>query len=86
MNMQNKFSRRNFIQTAIVGFGSLLLFPHYTNLLLKSFWRFFTDEGAALVNAIVEQIIPADEWPGAKETAITNFSCSLLQQSLFEVE
>jgi gluconate 2-dehydrogenase gamma chain len=36
-------------------------------------WRFFTDAEAMLVDAIAEQIIPPDEWPGGKDSGATNF-------------
>jgi gluconate 2-dehydrogenase gamma chain len=36
-------------------------------------WRFFTAEEAELVEAIIEQIIPADQDPGAKQAGVINF-------------
>jgi hypothetical protein len=54
------------------GAGSLLLIAKCTNA-PKSSWRFFTDEEASLVDAIVEQIIPTDEWLGAKDAKVTNY-------------
>lgn len=36
-------------------------------------WRFFTNEEAGLVDAIVEQIIPTDEWMGARDAGVTNY-------------
>ncbi len=71
MNKKN-FSRRNFIQMAIAGSGSLLLLPNCTGF-AGSYGRFFTIEEASLLDAIVEQIIPADEWPGAKDAGCTNY-------------
>ena len=71
--MKNSLSRRHFVQMAVIGSGSLLLFPRCSNLSDKSSWRFFSEKEAFLVDAIVEQIIPADEWPGAKEAGVTNF-------------
>lgn len=66
------YSRRKFIKTLSIGAGSLLLLPGCT-FGRTSEWRFFTNEEANLVDAIVEQIIPADEWPGAKDARVTNF-------------
>jgi gluconate 2-dehydrogenase gamma chain len=70
---KNDLHRRRFIQMAALVSGGVLLFPRCTNLPIKSPWRFFTEEEASLVDAIIEQIIPADEWPGAKEAGVTNF-------------
>jgi gluconate 2-dehydrogenase gamma chain len=36
-------------------------------------WRFFTDQEAATVAAICEQIIPADRDPGARDAGVVNF-------------
>ena len=71
--IKNDLSRRRFIQMAALGSGSLLLFPRCTNPATKSPWRFFTEREGSLVNTIVEQIIPTDEWPGAKDAGVANF-------------
>lgn len=66
------YSRRKFIKTLSIGVGSLLLLPRCTFGKISA-WRFFTQEEGVLVDAIVEQIIPTDEWPGAKDAMVTNF-------------
>ena len=71
--MKNTLSRRHFMQMATIGTGSLFLLPRCTNLANQSSWRFFTEKEASLVDAIIEQIIPTDEWLGAKEAGVTNF-------------
>lgn len=71
--MKNTLSRRHFIQMAAIGSGSLLLLPGCTNLSAKSTWRFFTEKEALLVGLIVEQIIPTDEWPGARDAGVVNY-------------
>jgi len=38
-----------------------------------SAWRFFTADEARTVDAICEQLIPADKDPGAREAAVVNF-------------
>lgn len=68
---KTNLSRRRFIGMVALGSGSILLFSRCS--VPKSFWRFFTEEEAALVDAIVEQIIPTDEWAGAKDAGVTNF-------------
>ncbi len=39
----------------------------------QSRWRFFTEEEARTVDAICEQIIPADRDPGASEARVVNY-------------
>ena len=36
-------------------------------------WRFFTAAEARTVDAICEQIIPADQYPGARQAGVVNF-------------
>lgn len=36
-------------------------------------WRFFTAAEARTVGAIVEQLIPADDFPGAREAGVVNY-------------
>ncbi len=38
-----------------------------------SWWRFFSQHESRLVDAIAEQIIPADEDPGAHDAGVVNF-------------
>ncbi len=37
------------------------------------YWRFFTAAEARTVDAVCEQIIPADGFPGAREAGVVNF-------------
>jgi gluconate 2-dehydrogenase gamma chain len=67
----NKLNRRHFVQIAVLGTGGLCLLPRCTRS--KTQWRFFTDAEAFTVNAFAEQIIPADEWPGGRDSGVTNF-------------
>lgn len=69
----NIFSRRHFIQMAAIGSGGILLLPACVNQAAKPIWRFFTKQEASLMDAIAEQIIPTDEWPGGKEAGVTNY-------------
>jgi len=73
LNMKNKISRRQLIRMAAIGSGSLLLLPGCTNLSTKSSWRYFTEKEASLAGFIVEQIIPTDEWLGARDAGVVNF-------------
>ena len=38
-----------------------------------AYWRFFTAAEARTVDAICEQIIPADDFPGARQAGVVNF-------------
>jgi gluconate 2-dehydrogenase gamma chain len=71
MAISNKFTRRRFVKLAAVGAGSICLPPGCS--VPDSGWRFFTDAEAILVDAIAEQIIPSDEWPGGRDSGTTNF-------------
>jgi gluconate 2-dehydrogenase gamma chain len=37
------------------------------------YWRFFTEAEARTIDAICEQIIPADDFPGARAAGVVNF-------------
>jgi len=64
--------RRKFIQSISLASGSLLLFPACGGS-QKSVWRFLSDDEALTIIAIAEQIIPADEDPGATDAGVVNF-------------
>ncbi|MDP3916011.1 MAG: gluconate 2-dehydrogenase subunit 3 family protein [Bacteroidota bacterium] len=61
-------NRREFIKSASLAFGSVLLFP--SCLKQKSSFRFFTPEDASCIIAFCEQIIPKDESPGATDAGV----------------
>lgn len=67
----NDLTRREFIKIAGAGVGSAMLVPACAQK--PGAWRFFTDAEALVVEAITEQIIPADDVPGAKEANVINF-------------
>ncbi len=71
MNPQNKLSRRRFVQMAVLSAGGLSVFARCTKA--YSDWRFFTGSEAKLMDALADQIIPPDDWPGGKESGVTNF-------------
>lgn len=71
--MKSTLSRRHFIQVITFGSGSLLLFSQCTSHSIKSSWRFFTEKEALLVGYMVEQIIPTDKWPGARDAGVVNY-------------
>jgi len=71
MASQDKFSRRRFAQLAALGTVGICLLSRCSNA--KSYWRFFSDSEAQIMDALADQIIPADEWPGGRESGVTNF-------------
>jgi gluconate 2-dehydrogenase gamma chain len=66
-----KLERRQFIHLALLGTGSICLLPGCSKR--SSEWRFFTNEEALLIDAVAEQIIPTDEWPGGRDSGVTNY-------------
>jgi gluconate 2-dehydrogenase gamma chain len=69
--MKKGLTRRKFVRLAAAGAGTLCLLPGCSGEERR--WRFFTGEEASLVDAVADQIIPPDEWPGGKESGVTNF-------------
>jgi gluconate 2-dehydrogenase gamma chain len=63
--------RRDFIKSAGMAFGSVLLFP--SCLKQPGMYRFFTAEEALCVIALSEQIIPKDQFPGATDAGVINY-------------
>jgi gluconate 2-dehydrogenase gamma chain len=71
MTIRSNYSRRRFVRVAAIGTGSICLLPACSGQ--ESSWRFFTGAEAKLIDAVADQIIPPDEWPGGKESGVTNF-------------
>ncbi len=71
MDIQHKLSRRRFVQLAALSTGGVCLFARCAKPVML--WRFFTNTEAHLMDALADQIIPADEWPGGSESGVTNF-------------
>jgi gluconate 2-dehydrogenase gamma chain len=65
------YSRRDFVRITAAGAGGLLFMSSCK--LKQSRWLFFTDEEASLAESIIECLIPADDFPGAKEANVINF-------------
>jgi gluconate 2-dehydrogenase gamma chain len=68
---KEKINRRCFVHLTVLGTGSICLMPGCIRSI--SGWRFFTDSEARLMDALADQIIPPDEWPGGCESGVTNF-------------
>ena len=63
-----KPNRRDFIKSASLVFGSVLIFP--SCLRQGNIYRFFTPEEARCIIAFSEQIIPKDGSPGATDAGV----------------
>ena len=63
--------RRNFLKKFCLSCSSVLILPACTRQI--SLWRFFTEEEASLVRQLAEQIIPADQDPGATDAHVINY-------------
>jgi len=66
-------NRRLFIGVLGAGAAGLTLLARCGKILPQSNWRFFTNEEALIIEAMCDQIIPADQDPGAKEAHVVNF-------------
>lgn len=81
--MSNDSDRRHFIKSVTAG-GTVALtsWPAFAVLKLEDSLapgcRVFTVSQAALVGAIAEQIVPADDYPGAKEAGVVGFIDGIL--------
>jgi len=64
-----KSNRRDFIKSASLAFGSVLLFPSCLKQ-SNTIYRFFTPEEARCIIAFSEQIIPKDVSPGATDAGV----------------
>jgi len=67
------YNRREFIKTLGLLYGSLLIAPACTPSSWKQSYQSFTEEEAACLIALCEQIIPADEFPGATDAGVIHY-------------
>ena len=72
MNSRSNLSRRKFLKMAAVGVGSLGIAQGCRSQRAPNLYYFTVNE-ARLVEAISDQIIPPDEWPGGRESGVMNF-------------
>ena len=66
-----EYSRRDFVRISAAGAGSLLFMSSCK--FKQGQWFFFTDEEASLAESIIACLIPADDFPGAKEAGVIRF-------------
>ena len=72
--MRNRsFSRREFVQLFTGGTAAVLISFNTACKNKISQWRYLHEEEIGLLDAIVEQIIPADDFPGGRWANVSNF-------------
>lgn len=67
------YSRRDFIRLVTSGTAAVLISFNTGCRNKISKWRFLNEEEIALLDAVVEQIIPTDDFPGGKWANVSNF-------------
>jgi gluconate 2-dehydrogenase gamma chain len=72
MNNQTKITRRRFMALSVMGAGGICMLSRCTNNSLSR-WRFITEKESTLLDALAEQMVPTDEWPGGCKAGVTNF-------------
>ncbi len=78
-------NRRQFVKRAAIFYGSLLLLPGCVRGTKKEPLRVFTREEAESLGSICEQLIPTDNFAGARDTGVINFIDKLLYQRFPEL-
>jgi gluconate 2-dehydrogenase gamma chain len=79
MGNKNNLSRRDFIKISALSAGALafttggISFIQGCSPANNQSAVFFTKNDIKLLEAIAEQIIPTDEWPGGRDAGVANF-------------
>src|SRR5664279_5974872 len=72
--MVNKsFSRDRFVRLFSGGTAAVLISFNTACRNKRQQWRYLNEEEITLMDAIVEQIIPTDDFPGARWANVSNF-------------
>jgi gluconate 2-dehydrogenase gamma chain len=67
----NRYPRRTFVKATGTVIGGMILAPGCAPS--RDRWRFFSNAEATVVEAIAEQIIPADQDAGARDAHVINY-------------
>jgi gluconate 2-dehydrogenase gamma chain len=67
----HEIGRRAFVKAAGTAAGGIILLPACASSSRR--WRFLTDAEGTVVEAIAEQIIPADQDAGARDADVVNY-------------
>lgn len=73
-------TRRQFIKQCVLFYGSVLLLPACNLSGQRKKFYSFSVEDANVIEALCEQIVPADEFPGAKDAGVIHYIDKLLYQ------
>jgi gluconate 2-dehydrogenase gamma chain len=71
--INHSFSRREFVRLVTGGTAAILISFNTACKNKISRWRYLNEEEISLLDAIVEQIIPTDDFPGGKWANVSNF-------------
>ena len=71
--IDRSFSRREFVRLFTGGTAAVLISFNTACKNKISQWRYLNEGEIGLLDAIVEQIIPTDDFPGGKWANVTNF-------------
>ena len=71
--INQSISRREFVRLFTGGTAALLISFNTACRNKISRWRYLEEEEISLLDAIVEQIIPTDDFPGGKWANVSNF-------------
>ncbi|MDR2809729.1 MAG: gluconate 2-dehydrogenase subunit 3 family protein [Tannerellaceae bacterium] len=77
-------NRREFIKQGILFYGSLLLLPACRKRPDANAYRVLSAEEAACLIALCEQVIPADDMPGATEAGVVFYIDTVLSSYIPE--
>ena len=71
--INQSFSRREFVRLFTGGAAAVLISFNTSCRNKISKWRYLNEQEIGLLDAIVEQIIPTDDFPGGKWANVSNF-------------
>jgi gluconate 2-dehydrogenase gamma chain len=71
--INQSFSRREFVRLLTGGTAAVLISFNTACKNKISRWRYLQEEEIGLLDAIVEQIIPTDDFPGGKWANVSNY-------------
>lgn len=71
--INQSFSRREFVRLVTGGTAAVLISFNTSCRNKISQWRYLNEQEIGLLDAIVEQIIPTDDYPGGKWANVSNF-------------
>ena len=71
--MKKSLNRRRFMKLIGAGIGGSVAAMNTSCGTSRGKWRYLSDKEGMLLDALAEQIIPTDDYPGAKEARVVHF-------------